>query len=596
MESTMPLGNDIRFEFDAVCEKAWQDEKGKMFVRAVASDDKLDLQRDRMGIKALQKMVDAAKAGVPLLETHRSVFEFGKTVGGELKEMEEGGRKFHQFAVELELDGDFPQGRKLFKEIASGTCKKQLSIGGKLNLKNRDAVSVEMTASGLARTINDLELDHIASTRENQAANPRTSFTEAVAKALDDAEALAKGSSAVENVPQMTLSEDLKKGLQVLAEIGSKGIGGMLMKSPETCPATPTETAPASETGTVVPPAAEKAITPRNTETPKTPATQPEQGALKPEAPKFGQAKKSVPTTADLASDIASILSKKNGKPFPGAATPFGSKTPEETSEETPEETPMTEEEKAIYDSLWTLRHVVAKQVSGAALGPQEKTALSAIVATGPFAPRSGAKGIGGGAYIPDKAPKADSTDVGTSGVSDSRRNIQVGGEIKSTAPTAKDAFDLTMRTLKETGQLPQSTDVVSFGKALGEGMAVLESGLVGKFDAAMGSVLEKSTDIAKEMLTAAFEKISEDSGASFADIKKSIDTVGEMVNEENRRMATMEGRLNRIEKAGGVSHSGPSGTSDPTVRPASKMQRGMWGGLFDGASRQALGRYGNKE
>lgn len=593
MESMTPLGSDIRFEFDAVCEKAWQDEKGKMFVRAIASDDKLDLQRDRMGIKALQKMVAAAKAGVPLLETHRSVFEFGKTVGGELKEMEEGGRKFHQFAVELELDGDFPQGRKLFKEIASGSCKKQLSIGGKLNLKNRDAVSVEMTASGLARTINDLELDHIASTRENQAANPRTSFTEAVSKALDDAEALAKGTSAVENVPQMTLSDDLKKGLQVLAEIGLKGIGGMLMKSPETCPATPTETAPASETGTVVPPAAEKAITPRNTETPKTPATQPEQGALKPEAPKFGQAKKSVPTTTDLANDIASILSKKNGKPFPGAANPF---TSGDSGEETPEETPLTEEEKAIYDSLWTLRHVVAKQANGAELGPQEKMALSTIVATGPFAPRSGARGIGGGAYIPDKAPKADSTDVGTSGVTDSRRNIQVGGEIRSTAPTAKDAFDLTMRTLKETGQLPQSADVVSFGKALGEVTSNLEKDLVGKFDAAMGSVLEKSTDITKEMLTAAFEKISEESGQSFADIKKSIDTVGEMVNEENRRMAAMEGRLNRIEKAGGVSHSGPSGTSDPTVRPTARMQRGMWGGLFDGASRQALGKYGNKE
>jgi hypothetical protein len=593
MESMTPLGSDIRFEFDAVCEKAWQDEKGKMFVRAIASDDKLDLQRDRMGIKALQKMVAAAKAGVPLLETHRSVFEFGKTVGGELKEMEEGGRKFHQFAVELELDGDFPQGRKLFKEIASGSCKKQLSIGGKLNLKNRDAVSVEMTASGLARTINDLELDHIASTRENQAANPRTSFTEAVSKALDDAEALAKGTSAVENVPQMTLSDDLKKGLQVLAEIGLKGIGGMLMKSPETCPATPTETAPASETGTVVPPAAEKAITPRNTETPKTPATQPEQGALKPEAPKFGQAKKSVPTTTDLANDIASILSKKNGKPFPGAAKPF---TSGDSGEETPEETPLTEEEKAIYDSLWTLRHVVAKQANGAELGPQEKMALSTIVATGPFAPRSGARGIGGGAYIPDKAPKADSTDVGTSGVTDSRRNIQVGGEIRSTAPTAKDAFDLTMRTLKETGQLPQSADVVSFGKALGEVTSNLEKDLVGKFDAAMGSVLEKSTDITKEMLTAAFEKISEESGQSFADIKKSIDTVGEMVNEENRRMAAMEGRLNRIEKAGGVSHSGPSGTSDPTVRPTVRMQRGMWGGLFDGASRQALGKYGNKE
>lgn len=591
MESVIPLV-DVRFDFDATCEKAWQDDKGKMFVRAVASDDRLDLQRDRMGNNALQKMVDAAKRGVPFLETHRSVFEFGKTVGGEIKEKEDSGKKVRQFVVDVELDGDFPQARKLFKEIASGTCKKQLSIGGKLNLKNRDAVSVEMTPSGLARTINDLELDHIASTRENQAANPRTSFTEAIAKALDDAETLAKDGGPVENVPQMTLSEDLKKGLQVLAQIGSKGVGGILMaKSPETCPGTPAETAPASEMTPAATPATptgteEKAITPRNTETPKTPATQPEQTALKPEAPKFGQQKKSVPTTADLANDIAAILSKKKGMPF----TPAN-----ETPGSTPEETPMTEEEKAIYDSLWSLRNVVAKQANGATLGPQEKMALDAIVADGPYAPRSGAKGIAPGAFIPDKAKKADSTDVGTSGVTDSRRNIQIGGEIKPTAMTAKDAFDLTMSKLREAGKLPQVTDVSEFGKAIEGVQGALEKDLVAKIGAATNSVLEKSTEVAKEMLTVAFEKISEENAKSFAEIRKSIDTVGEMVNEENERMVTLERRISRIEKAGGVSHSGPEGTTDPTVRPA-KSARGMWGGLFDGAASQALGRYTSKE
>lgn len=579
-----PALDNVKFEFGADCEKAWQDEKtGKMLVRAVASDDRLDLQRDRMGNHALQKMVEAARKGVPFFETHRSVFEFGHTVDGAITEKDEGGKKVRQFVVDVELDGDFPQARKLFKEVAGGVCKRQLSIGGKLNLKNRDAVSVEMTPSGLARTINDLELDHIASTRENQAANPRTSFTEAVAKAIEDAEGLAKSGEPDQNVSRLELSEDAKKGLRILEEIGKKGIGGFSMaKAPATCPGTE-ETTPASE---MTPPAtgaeeAEKAKTPRNTETPKTPATQPEQAGLKPEAPKYGQSK----STADIAGDIAAILSKKNGKkPFPGAATPFGSGDSDDSG------TPMTEEEKAVHDSLWTLRYAVAKQAEKADLGEGEKQALSSVVAAGPFAPRSGAKGIAPGAYIPDKAQKGDSTDVGTSGVTDQRRNIQAGGEIKPTAPTAKDAFDLTMQNLKETGQLPQSADVAAFGKALGEATGNLEKALVDKFHAAMDSVLEKSTEVSKAMMTAAAEKLMGEQTKASAEIVKSIDNLGNHVNEESKRLSNIEARIARVEKAGGVSQGGPVATED-APRPAAKP-RGMWTGLFDGAANQALGKY----
>jgi hypothetical protein len=578
-----PALDNVKFEFGADCEKAWTDEKtGKMLVRAVASDDRLDLQRDRMGNHALQKMVEAARKGVPFFETHRSVFEFGRTVDGAITEKDEGGKKIRQFVVDVELDGDFPQARKLFKEVAGGLCKRQLSIGGKLNLKNRDAVSVEMTPSGLARTINDLELDHIASTRENQAANPRTSFTEAVAKAIDDA-GLAKSGEFDQNVSRLELSEDAKKGLRILEEIGKKGLGGISMaKAPATCPGTE-EITPASEmtppvTGTEE---AEKAKTPRNTETPKTPPAQPEQAGLKPDAAKFGQAK----STADIAGDIASILSKKNGKkPFPGAATPFGSGSSEDSG------TPMTEEEKAIHDSLWTLRYAVAKQAEKADLGAGEQTTLAQVVAAGPFAPRSGAKGIAPGAYIPDKAQKGDSTDVGTSGVTDQRRNIQAGGEMKPTAPTAKDAFDLTMQSLKETGQLPQSADTALFGKALGEGITSLEKTLVGKFDAAMGAVLEKSTEVSKAMMTVAAEKIMGEQIKASAEITKAIDNLGQHVNEESRHLAMIEARIARVEKAGGVSQGGPVATED-SPRPAARS-RGMWGGLFDGAANQALGKY----
>lgn len=579
-----PLDN-VKFEFGATYEKAWTDEKtGKMIVRAIASDDCLDLQRDRMGGHALDKMVEYAKKGVPFLETHRSVFEFGRTVDGRIMEKTEGGKKVRQFVVDVELDGDFPQARKLFKDIAAGTCNKQLSIGGKLNLKNRDAVSVEMTSGGLARTINDLELDHIASTREKQAANPRTSFTEAIAKAMEDAELLAKAEIPGQNISKIELSEDAKRGLQLLEEIGKGGPMKVPATSPETAatttpatppntpettPATPPETAPATE------PASEKCVkeakTPRNTETPKTPATQPEQKKLEPEATKYGQAK----SAADIAGDIASILSKR--KPFPGAATPFGSD----------EETPMTEEEKAVYDSLYALRFAVAKQAQ-ATFGEGEKQAISAVVADGPFAPRSGAKGIAPGAYIPDKTKKADSTDIGTSAVTDHRKNIQIGGEIKPTAMTAKDAFDLTMRNLKETGNLPQTSETVNFGKALDDMKGTLEKSLIEKFDAAMGAVLEKSTDITKEMLTVAAESLMGEQGKASEEIMKSLDNLAEHVNEESKRLAAIEARIGRVEKVGGVSQGGPVATE---TRPSSKP-RGMWGGLFDSAANQALGKY----
>ncbi|HUU21629.1 MAG TPA: hypothetical protein VM389_03755, partial [Phycisphaerae bacterium] len=70
----MDLGS-VSFEFDATVDKAWQDKTtGKMHVRAVASDDQLDLQRDKMSTMALEKMAQMAQRGVPLLETHRHTF------------------------------------------------------------------------------------------------------------------------------------------------------------------------------------------------------------------------------------------------------------------------------------------------------------------------------------------------------------------------------------------------------------------------------------------------------------------------------------------------------------------------------------------
>jgi len=139
---------------------------------------------------------------------------------------------------------------KLYKEVANGNCPRQLSIGGKLNLKNRDSVTVEMTPSGLSRTINDLELDHIASTREKHAANPRTSFLEAISKALDDAEQAGwSGLTKSDNSPD---DEDVRVGMGVLASLGNtvrKMFGGRDMHK-EDQPMTPPASTPPEETTT----------------------------------------------------------------------------------------------------------------------------------------------------------------------------------------------------------------------------------------------------------------------------------------------------------------------------------------------------------
>jgi hypothetical protein len=250
----------------------------------------------------------------------------------------------------------------------------------------------------------------------------------------------------------------------------------------------------------------------------------------------------------------------------------------------------MEEEEKAIFDSLWATRFALAKGTSEAGFGEGEKARLAEIVAAGPFAPRSGASGIAPGAYIPDKAKGEDA--IGSKGVTDSKRNIQAGGEIKPTTMTAKEAFDFTMRNLKLTDKLPQASETVDFGKALDGMKDGLEKTLVAKFDSAMGAVLEKSTEITKEMMTVAAESIMGEQDKATAEITKSIENLAGHVNEESKRLATIEARILRVEKSGGISQGGPVATEDLATRPSTPRNKGMWGGLFDGAASQALGRY----
>jgi len=589
----MDLGS-VSFEFDATVDKAWQDKTtGKMHVRAVASDDQLDLQRDKMSTMALEKMAQMAQRGVPLLETHRHTFGFGKTTGGRvMQSQDEMGRPINQLVVEMELDGDYPQARSLFREVASGACDKQLSIGGKLNLKNRDAVTVEMTGGGLSRTINDLELDHIASTRKAQAANPRTNFVEAIAKALDPLEAagmwsaqevLAKAQGSSENPTIMSApsnADDIQAGATFLATVGKMVRGGVNKnydnpnggetEESETTPMEPQE----PEMG-----GHQKAKS--LVDDVKTPTGEaPEQAALKPAADKPGAmaAKSGGGQALALAGEVATLLSKMGGFSF---GEDDAGTTPADAT------TPMGEDaEKALVQTLTAARNMLAKKLEGAAAGPGD--AQGKVGEEGLFAPDDESAASAGAS--PDKAPNNADSDVGGSGVSDSRRDIQVGGEIKSTAPGAAEAYKATKGDVARHGKLPQQGDNDLFGKSLSEGYATLEKSLV-----------EKQLDITTTVVTAAVEKMLERQDGQNDAVMKAIDGIGGAANQAARTAAGTAAllekalkRIDNLEKQGGISHSGPRGAGDAVAPRIEKNHNddGPWTGLFGQAVKEATAQY----
>lgn len=582
---------NVRFAFDATIDKAWQDEEtGKMHVRAIASDDQLDLQRDRMSGGALDRMAEMANAGVPLLDNHRATFEFGKSVHGQvIQKPSEDGRVVRQLLVELELDGEWPQARKLFKEVAGGECARQLSIGGKLNLKNRDAVTVQMTAGGLSRTINDLELDHIATTRKAQAANPRTNFVEAIAKSLDAAveagwepevqNTLAKQGAAVQNTPSSVMdpmdTSDIQLGARILASVGKASRGGSVEKmemGAETPGATPegVETTPGEpatpempeEKGCVGKMAKAKEGDGQKADGVTDPKTLPEQEQLKPEAKKYGYAKD------QILGEISALISKME--------------MPPELVDE--EATPEDAEMKALRD----MRDRLQKMISGADLGPGEKPSGEELAGHGAGAYEQDTSAAKPG-YSPDKAPSGDSTNVGGTNVTGHENNIQVGGEITSTAPTAKAEYAHTMAWLRQGGVV----------KALGEeGVVGLEKTLGSVVDVAV----EKGLDLTQKVVVAAVEQVLTEQSASSETIQKAVDSVGSALNDVVRRVASaelsaakiehLEGRLARIEKSGGVSQSGARGASDAAApRPGAKSG-GVWQGLFSKPVAEATATY----
>lgn len=177
------LKKEGSFSFDTIIEKAFKDEAGDLFITAVASDTKMDHHGDRMSKAALKLMEKQAKAGLPILDNHRSTFPFGKTVDGKVVKL---GTSW-QLVVTIKLDKRFPESAVIWDEVQSGNSEKQLSIGGMINFDNPKAVVFEEDENGnFVRTINDIVLEHIAATRKDMAANARAGFLDAIAKSLDD--------------------------------------------------------------------------------------------------------------------------------------------------------------------------------------------------------------------------------------------------------------------------------------------------------------------------------------------------------------------------------------------------------------------------
>ena len=172
-----------QWEFDAKITKAFKDSDGKMHVKAIASDDLEDRQGDRIHKDVIISMAKQANAGdIELTRSHGDSFGIGTIF--EAKAVHKKTRV--QFAVDVILDEDFPESKKLFKDVKSGKRNRQLSIGGFIDLEKEDAITLEENKKGhLIRVINDLTLDHIAITRKNMAANPRTSFRQALVKSVE---------------------------------------------------------------------------------------------------------------------------------------------------------------------------------------------------------------------------------------------------------------------------------------------------------------------------------------------------------------------------------------------------------------------------
>jgi len=208
----MPVNSrEVRFWFETTKLEVYKDAAGKPHVRAVVSDSLEDRQGDVISERCINEMAKQVSRSIPLLPDHRSSFEMGKSANGDTRR--NGETNGLELVVDFELDPRYTESQVLFDEVLNGNCDRQLSIGGMLSKTNPRAAFLEERNGKLIRVLDDIILDHVAVTRKDRAANPRTAFLDAVHKAMDDAgvEVTKEGLKFSERILGRELPDEVKK-------------------------------------------------------------------------------------------------------------------------------------------------------------------------------------------------------------------------------------------------------------------------------------------------------------------------------------------------------------------------------------------------
>src|SRR3990172_12974828 len=120
-----------------------EERDGRPFLTIYATDTIEDRQKESCTRACLDKMVGILQSGqVELVGSHHAGIGFGRAVDGRVVPAETVDGPAGELALlsDIELDPEFPEARKLFEEAKVGKCKRQFSIGGRLNKDNPQKV------------------------------------------------------------------------------------------------------------------------------------------------------------------------------------------------------------------------------------------------------------------------------------------------------------------------------------------------------------------------------------------------------------------------------------------------------------------------
>ncbi len=184
--------NKIRFECDAPIRGFYKDDAGKPHVQLVISDTKPDTDDECVHLDLLKSFrIELKKGTIPLIRNHKETFPIGVFVDGKLEKTDGDN---HELIGDVALDDRYVESQILYEDVEKGRKTWQASIGGYIDFSVPDAVTYEECDGRYMRVLRVASLDHVAVTRKNRAANPRTRFVGAVRKSMETAFAIvAKG-------------------------------------------------------------------------------------------------------------------------------------------------------------------------------------------------------------------------------------------------------------------------------------------------------------------------------------------------------------------------------------------------------------------